>query len=216
MLARLARHTKEHGWWHPYSQAAPGHSSIYTTLEETASSLLGYATCQVPDLLRTEDYARALITSSHPDGADTSQLVRECLARQALITRATAPLQATVILSETILRRPAGGAKVMAGQLRHLAELAALPDLWLRVVPFSAGTHPGLSTGPFTLLDFPPASTGTSQAIVHAASLTGELYLDKPHEIRDYREAHAAILRCSLSETASRDLLRTAANELDQ
>jgi hypothetical protein len=96
-----------------------------------------------------------------------------------------------VILCETLLRRPVGGAAVMAGQLRYLAELAALPNVCLRVVPFSAGLHPGSVTGPFTLLQFPPLSgqeTGT--AIVHTAGLTGELFLDKPHEMRRYHDAH--------------------------
>ena len=44
---------------------------------------------------------------------------------------------------------------------------------------------------------------------------TGELYLDKPHEVQRYRDAHAAILGCSLDEAATQDLPLTVANELD-
>ena len=105
----------------------------------------------------------------------------------------------------------------MAGQLWHLAEIAALPNICLRVVPFTAGFHPGLATGPFTLLQFPATygpETGTT--IVHTSGLTGELFLDKPHEIRQYRDAHTTIFDCSLDEAATKDLLRTAAKELDQ
>ena len=79
----------------------------------------------------------------------------ECLARQALVTRASAPLAATVILSEALVRRPVGGPDVMAEQLRHLAGLAALPNVRLHVIPLSAGMHPGVVTGPFTLLRLP-------------------------------------------------------------
>ena len=216
-LAGLARHTKAHGWWRSYGDAIPEHFSIYATLEEEASGLLGYAAYQIPALLCAEAYARVLVAGSHPDGRDTSQLVRDCLARQMLIIRAIAPLSATVILCETLLRRPVGGAAVMAGQLRHLAELAVLPNVCLRVVPFSAGLHPGLVTGSFTLLQFPPPrgqETGT--AIVHTGGLTGELFLDKPREIRRYHDAHTTIANCSLDETATKDLLRTAAKELER
>ena len=70
----------------------------------------------------------------------------------------------------------------------------------LRIVPYGAGHHPGLITGAFTLLDFRPAKRDgdTDTAIVYAAGLTGELYLDKPHELHRYRDAHAAILGCAL------------------
>ena len=44
---------------------------------------------------------------------------------------------------------------------------------------------------------------------------TGELYLDKPHEVQRYRDAHAAILGCSLDEAATQDLPLTVAKELD-
>ena len=88
----------------------------------------------------------------------------------------------------------------------------------LRVVPYGAGHHPGLVTGAFTMLHFPPAwePWDTGPAIVYAAGLTGELYLDKPHEVQAYRDAHAAILGCALDEHASHTLLLTAAKELEQ
>jgi hypothetical protein len=46
--------------------------------------------------------------------------------------------------------------------------------------------------------------------------LTGELYLDKPHEVQAYRDAHAAILDCALDEHATQALLLTVAKELEQ
>lgn len=70
----------------------------------------------------------------------------------------------------------------------------------------------------FTLLEFRPAlrDGGTDTAIVYAASLTGELYLDKPHELQHYRDAHTTILGRALEETATQSLLMTAAKELEQ
>jgi hypothetical protein len=38
-------------------------------------------------------------------------------------------------LDEALVRRPVGGPGVMAGQLRSLADMTALPNVCLRVVP---------------------------------------------------------------------------------
>lgn len=106
----------------------------------------------------------------------------------------------------------------MAPQLRHLAELAALPNIWLRVMPFSAGWHPGLLAGPFTLLRFPPnkGSDESAAAAVCVPGLTGDLYLDEPHDVEYYGAIHATIFGRALDESASQDLLWSAAKQLER
>jgi hypothetical protein len=113
---------------------------------------------------------------------------------------------------------PWGGPEVMAGQLHFLADMAVLPTVCLRVVPYPAGRHPGLVTGAFTTLHFRPARQAADDgaAIVYAAGLTDELYLDKPHELQRYRDAHALILGCALDEHDTQTLLLTAAKEREQ
>lgn len=216
-LAELARHSRAHGWWRTYGQAVPDDFSIYEALEDAASALAGYASCLVPTLMRTEGYAGALVASTGIGGREADRLVYGCMTRRVLLTRARAPLTVTLALDEALLYRPVGGPGVMAGQLRFLADLAAQPNVSLRVVPYGAGHHPGLITGAFTLLDFRPARRDgdTDTAIVYAAGLTGELYLDKPHEVQQYRDAQAAILGYALDEAATVDLLLTVAKELD-
>jgi hypothetical protein len=218
-LAALARHTRAQGWWHSHDQAIPDDFSIYTALEDAACRLVGYAPAQVPGLLRTEPYARALTaTTTSLSSGDVDRLVCACLARRRLLTRHQAPLAMTLVVDEALLHRPVGGPQAMAGQLRLLADMAAQPAVSLRVLPCHAGQHAGLATGAFTLLEFPPAKRDedTDTAIVHVAGLTGELFLDKPHEVSRYRGAHAAILGCALDETTSADLLLTAAKELER
>jgi len=219
-LAGLARPTRTDGWWHIHGEAVPGAFDVYARLEEQACLIQGYEPSQIPALLRTAPYARALITSSHPNVGpeETEELVHECTARQMLVTRASTPLAVTLILGEAVLRCPTGGAQVMAGQLRHLAKLAMLPNVHLQVVPFTAGMHPGLRAGPFTMLRFPPCC-GDSEpdgATVYVPGLTGELYLDTPREVQRYEAAYAAISRCALDEPATRDLLLVAAEELEE
>jgi Domain of unknown function (DUF5753)/Helix-turn-helix domain len=218
-LMGLARQARAGGWWRPYDESFPEDFSVYAVLEDEASELLVYATCQVPPLMRTQAYARALISAGRPgaDAGEVDRLVDECLARQVLLTRVHAPVAATVILDEAVLRCPAGGAQVMAEQLRHLAGLAGLPSVGLRVMPFSAGLHPGATARPFTLLRFPVSGAGpqTAPDTVYVGGLTGELYLDKPEELQSYNEVYAAILGCSLGQDDSLDMLLTAAKELE-
>jgi hypothetical protein len=218
-LAGLARSTRTEGWWHPHGEAVPGAFDVYARLEEQACLIQGFEPSQVPALLRTAPYARALITSSHPDAdpEEIEELVYECTARQMLVTRASTPLAVTLILGEAVLRCPTGGAQVMGGQLRHLAKLAVLPNVRLQVVPFTAGMHPGLRAGPFTLLRIPSrGGAEPDETTVHVPGLTGELYLDTPGEVQHYEAAYTAISSCALGERASQDLLLMAATEVEQ
>ena len=191
-LTGLATQTRADGWWRAYGGTIPDDFGIYTALEDAACALAVYAPGQVPGLLRTEAYARALLCSTGLGGDEAGRLVYDCLARRALLTRARSPLMLAVALDQALARRPVGGPAVMAGQLRFLADMAALQTVCLRAVPDAAGLHPGLATGAFTLLHFPPSnrSSDTGTAIVYASGLTGEVYLEKPHEVQRYRHGH--------------------------
>ena len=51
----------------------------------------GFASGQVPGLLRTEAYARILITSTGLSSQEIDRLVYDCLTRRVLLTRARSP-----------------------------------------------------------------------------------------------------------------------------
>lgn len=77
-----------------------------------------------------------------------------------------------------------------------------LPNVSMRVVPFSAGFHLGMLTGGFTLLRFPLNGSGTETEpdTVYSDSFTGAIYLDKPGELARYSRAFAEIWETSLDE----------------
>jgi transcriptional regulator with XRE-family HTH domain len=77
-LAGLTAQTRAHGWWRLYGGTVPDDFGIYTVLEDAASDLAGYASCQVPGRLRTEAYARTLITSTGLGGREADRLVYDC------------------------------------------------------------------------------------------------------------------------------------------
>ncbi|WNI18132.1 helix-turn-helix domain-containing protein [Actinacidiphila sp. ITFR-21] len=219
-LMGLAKETKGRGWWHAYGDVIPETFDLYIGLEEAAERLNQYSAELVPGLLQTTDYARMLISGDNPGVADEEieRRVHVRTARQALLTRVTRPLTLEVALSEAVLRRPIGGQQVMATQLEHLLELAALPHVSIRVVHYGAGLHHGLMSGPFTMLHFPINGDGqpTEPTTVYVDGFTGDLYLDKPHEIERYGAAFTAIWGSALNDKESQALLHQAARELRQ
>jgi transcriptional regulator with XRE-family HTH domain len=217
-LMGLAKETKARGWWQAYGDVIPEGFDIYIGLEEAASQLSWYEPELVPGLLQTEAYARTLIEADNRgvDDKEISRRVQVRMARQPLIRRATAPLRLQVALSEGILRRPVGGPQVMAEQLDQLTEVSGLPNVSLRVAPFSAGAHPGVMSGPFVILRFPVNGDGreSEPATVYKDGFSGALYLDKPNEVERYAQAFGGIQDACLDEKASRGLIQQAAEEL--
>ena len=217
-LKGLAKETKAKGWWQAYGDVIPENFDIYLGLEEAAASLAWYEPELVPGLLQTEGYARAIITADNPDvpEEEISRRVQLRIERQALIRRPAAPLALRVALNESILKRPVGGREVMAGQLDTLAEASGLPSVTLRVVPFSAGLHHGLMTGPFEILRFPANGDGSDSEppTIYADGYVGALFLDKPHEIERFSDAFEYIWAAAASEAASSRLIRQSAKDL--
>jgi transcriptional regulator with XRE-family HTH domain len=217
-LMGLAKETKARGWWHAYGDVIPEGFDVYIGLEEAASQLAWYESELVPGLLQSEDYARTLIQADNPgvDDEEISRRVHVRMARQPLIRRATAPLHLQVALNEAILRRPIGGPQIMAGQLEQLAEISELPNVSLRVAPFSAGLHPGVMSNQFVILRFPVNGDGreSEPATIYIDGFTGALYLDKAAEVDRYAQAFTGIWNACLDESGSRDLIHQAAEEL--
>jgi transcriptional regulator with XRE-family HTH domain len=217
-LMGLAKETKARGWWHAYGDVIPDWFDVYIGLEEAAESISWYESELVPGLLQTESYARSVIAADNPgvDDEEISRRVHVRIERQALVTRVTAAPALNVVLNEAILRRPVGGAEVMSGQLRRLLDASELPNVALRILPFSAGLHPGIMSGPFEILRFSLNGDGKASEppTVYADGFTGALYLDKPKEIERYDEAFGRIWSASLDEKASKSLLGHASMEM--
>lgn len=217
-LMGLAKETKARGWWQSYGDAVPEWFDLYVGLEAAASRLFLYEQELIPGLFQTEDYARTLIEADHPEESDEEidRRVSLRVARQALVRRPIDPPALQVALNESVLRRPVGGPQVMAAQLERLAAASELPNVSLRVVPFSAGYHSGILSGPFNILRFPLNGNGSESEppTVYADLYTGALYLDKPNEIDRYGEASAGIWQHALDEPSSRTLIRQAVEEM--
>lgn len=215
-LAGLAKETRARGWWHSYGDAIPDWFELYVGLEAAATRLRTYEPQLVPGLLQTKTYATRIFEVGRryntPEEIDRGVAVR--LERQALLTRIlpSAP-RVEFVLDETTLRRSIG--RGMAAQLQHIDEAGELPNVTVRVLPFSAGIHGAeLNGAGFTILEFPVEGDGKGEPpVVYSDGLTGALYLEKPHEIARYEQVWTDIGASCLSEAESRKLISSITKE---
>jgi len=126
----------------------------YAWMEGRARKVETFYDSVVPGLLQTLDYAREVLRAWDP-AANPPQIERALAARIARQGRLTEedPLQLSAVIGEGALRLSVGGPGVMRAQLKHLVDVAAQPNIELRILPFGAGAHAGM-TGTFTILRF--------------------------------------------------------------
>lgn len=195
-LLALAGDSNAPGWWHQYGDLLPEWFEPYIGLEEAASVIRAYELQFVPGLLQTRDYAAAVVRLGHPFATphEVEQRVEVRMRRQRLLDLDDPPAL-SVVVDETALRRPIGGAAVMRAQLRHLLRVAALPRVSLRTVPFEVGGHPAAG-GPFTILRFAEPALPD---IVYLEQLTSALYFDKPRDVAGYTAVMDRLCRLASS-----------------
>jgi transcriptional regulator with XRE-family HTH domain len=182
-LLEILRQSQQPDWWEPYKDVLPSGLETFVGLESDAVAERECAPLIVPGLLQTEAYMRAMYAIDRSRGADAiDRLVAMRLERQRRLTRASDPLNLSVVIDESVLRRPVGGPEVLHGQLDHLIEAARRENVSVQVLPFARGAHQGLH-GPFILLHFGDKPT---EAVVYVESQAGNLYQEKQRDVRRF------------------------------
>ncbi|MEV6768720.1 helix-turn-helix transcriptional regulator [Nocardia sp. NPDC051030] len=203
------------GWWKGFADATPEGFDHYLGLEQDARRIITWQTTLVPGLLQTPEYRRAMFWVDDPTRStdDVERLIEMASYRQNRLREPGFTID--VLLSEAVLRAQVGGRPVMADQLRHLADCAALPNVSIGVVPFDASSHLGSFVGSFVLLEFPPLpeSKLIELPVVYVEGYVGDLYLERDHEVRQYRDALTEIRRVALDKTDTRRLIVAVAKE---
>jgi transcriptional regulator with XRE-family HTH domain len=200
-LLTLACQANQPGWWHQYLDVLPSWFQAYMGLEQSAQSIRTYDTQFIPGLLRTEDYAAAVIALGDYPLEDSDRLVLLLKERQRRLASGGLPLWA--IIDEAALRRTVGSAQVTRGQLEHLLGLCDLPGFTLQIVPGSAGAY--VVPGSFCILNF---ALPDLPDVVYLEHLTSALYLDKPADVGRYSSALKRLSAISPPPQKTRDIIR--------
>ncbi|MFF0499117.1 helix-turn-helix domain-containing protein [Nocardia aobensis] len=213
----LASVARTQSWYHAYGGLYSDAFNMYVGLEAAASRLITYHE-HIPGLLQTVEYARAVI-GAYPgftSSEDIDRRVDHRMKRQSIVTRKTNPVALEVLLHESALHRVVGNRRVMAAQLRYLAEVSKLPNVAVRIHPYTAGLPWGMPRGSFSILEFPTSSRdgATEPPIVYIeGGPTQDVYLEKPDEVRLYSDLASAIRSAALDDGPTRDLVRRVTKE---
>lgn len=216
-LKALAEQASVKNWWQEYGAFISPNFDIYVGMESVARELTSFQQSALSGLLQTAEYARTLDRKFFPMETEgqIAKRVELRMRRQGVITRKRKPAKLTATVHEAVLRTVVGGPKVMAAQLRHLADLSTMPNIDLRVLPFRSGLPVGVATGPFTILCFGSDKNGNvvEPTVVYAEAYTGAMYFEKNNDVRRYSEAYESMQQAALDIRPSRDLLREVARE---
>lgn len=186
----------------------------YLAFEADARTVYAYDTELVHGLFQTRAYADAIVSTSAVVAAvDVPRVVDARMRRKALFDRQPAP-SIHLVLGEAALRREVGGREVLAGQVRHLLELAERPDVTIQLLEFVAGQHAALGSG-FTLLDLDVGAI--RKTWVYLEDLTRADLLDGASHVHAYRLAFSTLAeKAALSPHETIMRLKAVADDLER
>jgi transcriptional regulator with XRE-family HTH domain len=210
LAARLDRWVKDAqrpGWWTSYDEVIGG-LDAHLAYEVDAAVARVYTIPFLPVLLQTLDYARAVFRDmERRSEGEIRQLLTIRLRRQeALRSReGLEPLRLIAVTHESTLHQMVGSAGIMREQLDELIARSTDPNVTLRVLPFSAGPVFSM-TCMYALFEY--KDVGESD-IVHIETHAGFFSVEDEGQVKKYRTYHDALLRASLTEEESRNLIRS-------
>lgn len=201
-------------WWRSFAGAVPPWFDLFLGLESCAERIASFHPQVVPTLFQTPEYAEDVVRMGEPD-LSPDEIMRRVelrMARQDVLTRQPDPPLVSAVLDESVLHRPAVDDLVLAEQLSHLLKLAEIPTVTIRVLPFSAGVHAGVS-GTFVLLTF-PAMFENDPGVAYTEDRIRGSYYDDPEDIARWWATLTRLEQLAYSVEDSRTALQQRVKEL--
>lgn len=210
-VLELVQQARQRGWWDTYRTQISRDYDAYIGLEAEAKVLRTFEVVNIPGLLQTPGYARALVAARRPgmDPADLEARVRVRTMRQEQLLAGPSPVRLWAIMSEGALRRMVGGEAVMRDQLEHLLKMSQLPNVTVQVLPYSAGAAP--AQGPFVILDFVER---TDPEVVYIETPVGAIWVEDAEQVAGFLADHVRLMDASLPQDRTRALVARLAGEL--
>ncbi len=190
-LTRWVKAAQEPGWWTGFAGDVIQELDNHLAYETDATIAHTYTIPFLPALLQLPEYAEAVF--------------RDMEGREGL-----EPLQLIAVTHESTLRQVVGSPAILRRQLNELVERSTDSNIQLRVLPFDAA--PAFSmTCMYAYFEY---KDGGEPGIVHIETHAGYISVEDPAQVRRYRDAHKALMAAALSETESRNLIRSISDAL--
>lgn len=208
-LCTMARQSRTDIWREKYK---PWLTDPYYTLigyENDATKLHALHNSVVHGLLQTEGYMRGIFETSalirDPDHVDMHVEVR--LQRQRRLFEPE-PLAVDLILDDSVLGTPYGGAKALNEQLRHLRELSRLPNISIRAISATAAVN----RMPLDIYEFGGAD---GPAVAMSETLYSTIIHDGQLEVRQARRALEFVQAAAMSREETARVIERKIRETD-
>jgi transcriptional regulator with XRE-family HTH domain len=202
-----AKHCNQRGRWSGYRSVYGKFFRMAVDLEEDASVISHYQAEMIPGLLQTEAYIRAVFSAGGPQRLETlEKAIKARLERQQVLTREDAP-QIGFVMSESAVLRMVGDEAVMGEQLRHVAEVAELPNVQLQILPFRARTYPPGCLFPFTMFRIPSPGKSGPLEYVYLEDYDDGRYRDDHESVATYSNLWQRFVGAALDPVQSKELL---------
>jgi transcriptional regulator with XRE-family HTH domain len=192
-IVELAQGTDDSRW---LATTLPGQKAQLAALlefEATADVLTDVAPLLVSGLLQTRNYAHAIMAAARVPEDEIDERVDIRVGRRDVLTRDDRPTRFVSLIGEGALRQLIGTRTIMAEQLAFLLDMAARPNVEIRVVTYDTGWHPGLD-GPTLLIE-----SRTDPTVVHLEVHRTGLFLHSTGDVTTYREAVNDVLAYALT-----------------
>jgi transcriptional regulator with XRE-family HTH domain len=191
----------------PGQGRAPGEP---TAEEVAASTVVEWSPLAVPRLLRTWEYSTELLQQEQvilkTPPSDVARVAEAIAAWQSRLTDAK-PTACWAVLDESVLHRRFTGPAVMRAQLEHLAEMAELPNVKVRVLRVGVECRPAADA--FTYLKFDPVGGFDFPDVVLGEHLAGGRWRkDADQEVWQHGLVLDHLLAASASAEESTALIR--------
>lgn len=187
--------------------------STYLGMEQSADELRVHEPRAVCGLLQTTGYTEHLVGRGVGiDGASPAYVKRTIDQRRHRQKRIhEGDLVLDVIQTEGSLHLQAGDRATMADQLAHMVKLAELPNVTIRVSPFSLGQYEALRLNNFVIMTHP---WGQPRAYVEWYG--GGKFIHDNDEVSYFTAAYEHAARIALSPKESLTWLRKQADHWRQ
>ena len=218
--AKIARTRQRRAWYQ-----APEYRDTLTDplrrlieYEAEAVAIHSYSVFHVPGPLQTPDYSTALMNAWDDEEIKPEQKRYRLEARKrrrASLLGRLGTLRFTVLLDESVFRRPVGGTRVFATQIRELLDLNEDHRISVRMVPFSIETIGLFYYAVFDLMYLDEDEKDSSAVMYRETGATDEIVEDISTTSKHYAR-YQKLWEAAMSESDTNDFIRQRLEELDQ
>jgi transcriptional regulator with XRE-family HTH domain len=181
-------------------------------VERKAREIQEYESYQVPGLLQTSDYARAIVSSVRPvlpDDAIERAVALRMTRQQIIEPDEDAPLDQDnalrmwAIIDESALNRVVGSPEIMRAQREHLLIIAQRPNVTIQITPDTEGATCAFGRA-FAVL----VSRSSNSSVVYFEDVGTARYISDREEVSRYALIFDYLRSYALNDTQSIEVIK--------